>query len=151
MPFGCSVWPAWWSFGDSKGNGDKGWPTKGEIDIIEGVHNGPQNAYTLHTDFEATGRRCKIDPGKKFTGEVKEADCKSDGSNLGCGIKDKDTRSWGDEFKKAGGGVFAMLWDDQGIRFCESHTYNPGIKLRPDNDRVLATWRHPQRHQRQKA
>jgi hypothetical protein len=32
MPFGCSIWPAWWSFNVQN------WPTGGEIDIIEGVN-----------------------------------------------------------------------------------------------------------------
>ena len=36
--------------------------------------------------------------------------------NAGCGIQDPRTNSYGSGFNNNGGGVYAMLWDDEGIR-----------------------------------
>ena len=33
MPFGCSLWPAYWSYGTDS------WPANGEVDILEGVND----------------------------------------------------------------------------------------------------------------
>lgn len=43
LPYGCSVWPAMWSYGPA------GWPYAGEIDTFEGVNADTSNAMTLHT------------------------------------------------------------------------------------------------------
>lgn len=42
LPYGGSVWPAFWTVGNS-------WPSNGEIDIIEGVNDYTQNQMTLHS------------------------------------------------------------------------------------------------------
>lgn len=42
LPYGPTVWPAFWSLGDN-------WPNGGEIDIIEGVNGQTNNQITLHS------------------------------------------------------------------------------------------------------
>ncbi|KAG6856561.1 hypothetical protein H0H87_003243 [Tephrocybe sp. NHM501043] len=106
MPVGCSVWPAWWSVGPD-------WPAGGEIDILEGVHGtSTTNQYTLHT-----GAGCSADPGAKTTGSALGATCESSGNNnAGCAYRDSDARSYGQAFNDANGGVYAYLWDKDGIK-----------------------------------
>jgi len=118
MPYGPSVWPAYWSNGDN-------WPAGGEIDIIEGTQNSTANQSTLHTE-----PGCTLDTGRfnanaaqlvsdaTFTGEaVGSNECNAYiENNSGCGIKNADPNSYGFGFNSAGGGVYATLWDDDGIR-----------------------------------
>jgi len=109
MPYGCSVWPAWWSVGPD-------WPAGGEIDVLEGVNLATTNQYTLHT---SSG--CTIDPPsggvQLFTAQILGTQCESaSGANAGCAFKDSDPRSYGEGFNNAGGGVFAHTWDESGIK-----------------------------------
>ncbi|KAF8075109.1 concanavalin A-like lectin/glucanase domain-containing protein [Lyophyllum atratum] len=105
MPVGCSVWPAWWSVGPN-------WPSGGEIDVLEGVHNQDTNQYTLHT-----GDGCTLDKSVKATGRALGTQCaSSNGDNSGCAFKDTDNRSYGKGFNGAGGGIYAHLWDSSGIK-----------------------------------
>ncbi|HEX8792185.1 MAG TPA: family 16 glycosylhydrolase [Polyangiaceae bacterium] len=47
VPSGAGTWPAFWLMGDTNG---QGWPTCGEIDIVEVVSPMPQTAYgTIHS------------------------------------------------------------------------------------------------------
>ncbi|KAK0467025.1 concanavalin A-like lectin/glucanase domain-containing protein [Desarmillaria tabescens] len=111
MPYGCSVWPAWWTVGDN-------WPHQGEIDVLENVHNANANQYTFHT-----GEGCTIqasdDMTAKLSNQKSNQQCAvSDADNSGCGMVDtaNPNYSYGKQFNQIGGGVFAHLWNDEGIR-----------------------------------
>ncbi|KAF4610935.1 hypothetical protein D9613_007004 [Agrocybe pediades] len=108
MPHGCSVWPAYWSVGPN-------WPSAGEIDILEGVHEQPTNQYTLHTSAGCQLSVNKNEPNVRSN--VINTQCASSGNdNRGCAFSDPDPESYGHEFNMISGGVFAHLWDSNGIK-----------------------------------
>ena len=105
----------------------------GEIDIIEGVHDQDFNLYTLHTAPGCTLDESKgvcsvtpsqlstLNPSNVFSGSVLTTDCDARVHfNSGCGVADTDADSYGAGLNAEGGGVFATLVDDDGIRICES-------------------------------
>ncbi|KZS94799.1 glycoside hydrolase family 16 protein [Sistotremastrum niveocremeum HHB9708] len=111
MPHGCSVWPAWWTVGPN-------WPNGGEIDIVEGVHEQATNQMTLHT-----GSGCSTDTTPSapttpaFTSRLLGTTCaSSNANNDGCAFSDNNPNSYGHNLNSINGGVFAMLWDNTGIK-----------------------------------
>lgn len=107
MPYGPTVWPAWWSVGVTD------WPNTGEIDVIEGANSQTTNQYALHTKAG-----CSLDPGtsKLFQATPGNLKCaSSNGDNTGCQIRETDERSYGAGFNAGKGGVYAHLWDHTGI------------------------------------
>ncbi|KAJ7254086.1 glycoside hydrolase family 16 protein [Mycena haematopus] len=110
-PWGCGVWPAFWTVGGGQ------WPFTGEIDI-EGVHDNEHNQVTWHT-----GPGCYLTPESNYTGSLVlsnngTANLNCDGNlpgNAGCGITEWSKASYGPFFDEQGGGVFAMKWDETGI------------------------------------
>jgi hypothetical protein len=102
MPVGCGTWPSFWTNGPD-------WPLAGEIDIVEGINDQPNNQMTLHS---GTSHACTLDTKDAFTGQVLNTNCYSTQSaDAGCSILDTATSSFGYGFNAAQGGVFAFLWD----------------------------------------
>ncbi|KAJ7597059.1 glycoside hydrolase family 16 protein [Mycena floridula] len=115
-PWGCSVWPAFWTLGGGT------WPDTGEIDIIEGVHDNEHNQVTFHSSDG-----CFLTPNASFTGSVVTLNGVNNtvcngrvNSNAGCGVTEFSRASYGPYFDAQGGGVFAMKWDENGIAVCKS-------------------------------
>jgi hypothetical protein len=113
-PWGCGVWPAFWTVGNET------WPYGGEIDIIEGVHDNEHNQVTWHT---APG--CNLTQNTNFTGTIVQTNgvdnlqCNAFiNYNAGCGVTEWSHASYGPLFDEANGGVFAMKWDENGIAVC---------------------------------
>ncbi|KAE9387848.1 glycoside hydrolase family 16 protein [Gymnopus androsaceus JB14] len=94
MPFGCSVWPAFWTLGSGT------WPNGGEIDIIEGINQMPSNQYALHS---TPGCYHNSTPPNQI-GETLTTDCSS---AAGCTVGELQPNSYGSGFAAMGGGVFA--------------------------------------------
>ncbi|KAN0088379.1 glycoside hydrolase family 16 protein [Tylopilus felleus] len=104
MPVGCGTWPSIWTNGPN-------WPAGGEIDIVEGINNQPNNQMTLHSGTTNACTLVQTNP-KSFTGQVLSTNCYSTpSSDSGCSIMDTTANSFGPGFNSVGGGVFAFLWD----------------------------------------
>lgn len=104
VPYGCSVWPAWWSQAPN-------WPVGGEIDTFEGVNQVTMNQMTLHTEPGCT----QVSPNQTST-IVNSTDCSFEAnSNQGCVVVDPSTASYGAGFAGAGGGVFVTEFAEVGV------------------------------------
>ncbi|VDC02132.1 unnamed protein product [Peniophora sp. CBMAI 1063] len=110
IPFGCSVWPAFWTL-DASTETDVG----GEIDIIETVNLQTQNQYSLHTRSGCTLSNSTSFP---HTGTVLQTNC--DGvdfnvtGNQGCVTEEPAQNSGGPGFA---GGAYAMYLSTDGVQF----------------------------------
>ncbi|KAG7450134.1 uncharacterized protein BT62DRAFT_961746, partial [Guyanagaster necrorhizus] len=127
MPTGCGTWPAWWSNGKSDATYSvcfplkpfigPNWPIGGEIDIVEGVNDYTNNQATVHTDVgcSLTSSNANV---LNITGTVVGGtNCAAyETSNQGCGVRSVSDVSFGAAFNDNGGGVYAMKWDDEGIK-----------------------------------
>ncbi|KAJ3510435.1 hypothetical protein NLJ89_g4674 [Agrocybe chaxingu] len=109
-PYGCAIWPAFWSTGFD-------WPAEGEIDILEGVHDNEHNQIAWHTT-----QGCLYDQNATFTGTiplhdgVPSTNCWNEiNHNSGCDVVEWSRASYGPFFEAQGGGILAMKWDENDI------------------------------------
>lgn len=102
LPYGCSVWPAFWTLG-----ANIPWPDSGEIDVIEGINNLPFNQMALHS---TNGCFQAANPGQ--SGRTITTNCTLP---QGCLVQETKPNSFGPAFAQAGGGVWALQLDFSGI------------------------------------
>jgi len=90
------------------------WPTNGEIDIFEAANMQGQSQFSLHT---LNG--CQHPPASSSTfetGNLISTDCfNQTANNEGCLVQAPSQVSYGPGFAAAGGGAYAMLWNNTGI------------------------------------
>ncbi|KAH9022296.1 concanavalin A-like lectin/glucanase domain-containing protein [Lactarius hengduanensis] len=104
VPYGCSVWPAFWSQGP-------GWPNGGEIDTFEAVNLVANSQVAVHTQ-----PGCTVVNATQTSTLVNTTDCSYQvNSNSGCSTGVPDPRSFGAAFAAAGGGVFVTEFATTGI------------------------------------
>ncbi|KIM56725.1 glycoside hydrolase family 16 protein [Scleroderma citrinum Foug A] len=101
IPYGCSVWPAFWSFGPK-------WPDDGEIDIIEAINLMPANQMAIHTTPGCTQNGSSPELGTFGS----TTDCSTDS---GCTVLETSANSYLAPFATAGGGVWATQFEADGI------------------------------------
>ncbi|RDB16079.1 putative glycosidase C21B10.07 [Hypsizygus marmoreus] len=100
IPYGCSVWPAFWTKGPT-------WPDDGEIDIMEAINLMDHNQMALHTT-----PGCTHSTPPNQMGVSTELDCSKPS---GCVVTETAPNSFREGFAAAGGGVFAAQFDVAGI------------------------------------
>jgi hypothetical protein len=128
LPYGCSVWPSFWTKGVN-------WPNDGEIDIFETVNLMDHNQMALHT----------------LTGCTKASDAVQSGTNgatncstsAGCIVADSNNNSVGAAFAAAGGGVWATQFDTSGVFIWFWNTANVPSNLNSGSSVDTSTWGTP--------
>lgn len=104
LPYGCSVWPAWWSSAPN-------WPDGGEIDTLEGVNQVTMGHMALHTAPGCIQSNSSVQTSKL----VNTTDCSTlVNNNEGCTVTTPGA-SYGEPFAAAGGGVFVTEFASKGI------------------------------------
>ena len=133
MPYGCGVWPSFWTMGPN-------WPYNGEIDIVEGINFATNNQGTLHTSNGCDMEAAKSEIKSTISGQVtSDYNCSF---QPGCAEEAQNSDAFGSGFDYSGGGVWAMELTDDFIRmFYFNHNDIPSdlSNQKPNPD----TWGKP--------
>ncbi|KAF7325169.1 GH16 domain-containing protein [Mycena kentingensis (nom. inval.)] len=108
MPYGCSVWPSIW-FNGVLEEGQE-WPAGGEMDLVEAINLMQHNQMALHSH----GQHCVQPQNVTQVGQSLKRNC-TDPTGAGCMVAETKANSYGKGFNDAGGGAFAMQFDQAGI------------------------------------
>ncbi|KAH8825287.1 glycoside hydrolase family 16 protein [Flagelloscypha sp. PMI_526] len=100
IPYGCAVWPAFWTMGPK-------WPDDGEIDIIESINLRTTNQMALHTT-----PGCFHDAPPNQIGQSIYDDCSLPS---GCTVQELQPNNFAEGFASNGGGVYAAQFDISGV------------------------------------
>jgi len=110
MPAVCGMWPALWFTGAN-------WPYDGEIDVVEGVSLYERNIYSVHTGDGCSIPKSAMSSMNLVTPvEATVTNCNANDDPAACGFTDNSKSTFGPSFNKAGGGVFALVFDTDVIQ-----------------------------------
>ncbi|THU98354.1 hypothetical protein K435DRAFT_856699 [Dendrothele bispora CBS 962.96] len=129
-PWGCAIWPAWWTVGGCR------WPlaklilifsrefTTVHITKLYGIHTGPGCFLTPESNFTSAVVFAHRAQPSYFFGDINKGTAKiiptMTTQSLPAQVAAFKNVQWhrasyGEDFNLQGGGVFAMKWDENGI------------------------------------
>ncbi|KAK1983245.1 beta-1,3-endoglucanase [Colletotrichum cereale] len=130
----CGAWPAFWSYGAP-------WPQKGELDWYEGWNNAAANKPTAHSYHSEEQGQCIISEVGQIS-KVNTANCDQWATgqyqNQGCGATATAADPWG----SADGGIYAVEWTDDYIKFF-SWTHDAAPKDVESDSPDTSSWGTP--------
>lgn len=103
MPYGCSVWPSFWT------KAADNWPYTGEIDIIEYINLMQANQMAIHSDFA-----CTVPENQQTLQSGRPLITHNCTDEPGCTVRETKPDSIGPAFNSKGGGVYAAQFDVSG-------------------------------------
>ncbi|KAF4637866.1 hypothetical protein G7Y89_g211 [Cudoniella acicularis] len=120
----CGTWPAFWTFSNTS------YPSQGEIDILENIHEQTVSLETLHTAPGCTVAGNQL--SNQQTDQETTYNCDDQATSSpygsqyqyqGCSASNTNPNNYGKAFNSVGGGVYAMEWTSDVIQIWN---FSPG-------------------------